>query len=183
MIDKNISAGKYIFEHLNSMVYFYVYFFVGFLVPFTLGHPQLLVGTLVNATLVLAALKFDSNKKILPLLFAPSLGVLARGLIFGPMTPFLVIMLPFIWTSNAILVYLMKNLHKDKEKNYGISLGISALAKSGFLFSVAFILVSVSVLPAVFLTAMGIVQLTTALSGGILAFALYKTGINRISIE
>ena len=179
MIEKNISAGEYIVGHLNHMVAFYAYFFVGFLVPFTMGHPQPLVGSLVNATLVLAALKFE-NKKILPLLFAPSLGVLARGLIFGPMTPFLAIMIPFIWIGNAILVYLIKDLQKGKSTNYGISLGIASLAKTGFLFSVAFVLVSASILPEMFLTAMGVLQLITAISGGILAFVLNKAGINRI---
>jgi hypothetical protein len=140
------------------------------------------VGTVVNATLVLAALKFDSRKELLPLLFAPSLGVLARGLIFGPMTPFLLIMLPFIWVGNAILVWGISEIHKKKEKNYGIALGVSSIAKTIFLFSVAFILVSLAILPSPFLAAMGILQLQTAIMGGLLAFGLHKAGVTEISL-
>jgi hypothetical protein len=115
------------------------------------------------------------------LLFAPSLGVLARGLIFGPFTPFLAIMLPFIWVSNALLVYGIRALHKKKEQNYWISLGASSLVKTGFLFSAAFVLVSISALPLVFLTAMGVTQLITALSGGILAYGAHRSGMTRFA--
>lgn len=174
MIEKDVYVGKYVSEYAHEVARFYVYFLVGFLVPFTLGHPQLLVGAVVNATLVLTALEINSLRRLLPLLFAPSLGVLARGLIFGPFTPFLAIMLPFIWVGNAILVLGIRKLHKERGKNYWISLGASSVAKSGFLFSAAFALVSLSVLPEMFLTTMGAVQLLTAVSGGIAAFALHK---------
>lgn len=177
MIHKNEEAVGYLVRYLNETVGLYALFLVGFLVPFTMGHPQELVGVLVNATLVLSAIEFGLKKKTLPLLFAPSLGVLARGLIFGPLTPFLLIMLPFIWISNAILVYGVSKIFKEKEKNYGIALGVSAAAKSGFLFGVSFVLVSAAILPPMFLTAMGIIQLYTALVGGALAFGIYKAGV------
>jgi hypothetical protein len=177
MIERNVNIGEYLVDYVHQSAIFYAYLLVGFIVPFTLGHPQLLVGTVVNAVLVLTALEMDSFKQIVPLLFAPSLAVLARGLIFGPFTPFLVIMLPMIWIGNAILVLGIREIHKKRDKNYSIALGASALAKTGFLFSSAWVLVSLSILPALFLTTMGLLQLVTAVSGGIVAFGLHKSGI------
>jgi hypothetical protein len=179
MIEKNVDVGKYASLYAHDTIRVYLYFFVGFLVPFSLGHPQLLVGVVVNTVLVLTALEISSYKKIVPLLFAPSLGVLARGLIFGPYTPFLALMAPFIWAGNAMLVVLVREFYKNRKSNYGIALGAGALIKTGFLFSTAFALVSLSILPALFLETMGIFQLATALVGGAIAFGLYKSGITR----
>lgn len=175
----NATAGRYVAAYAHQTARLYMYLLVGFLVPFTIGHPQELVGVIVNATLVLGALEFTSYKRLLPLLFAPSIGVLARGLIFGPFTPFLAIMLPFIWVGNAVLVLLVRELYKKREKSYWITLGASSIAKSGFLFLSAFVLVSLSVVPALFLTTMGVMQLLTALAGGAVAFGVYKAGISR----
>ena len=184
MIHKNEEISGHIVKYANDTAYLYAFFFIGFLVPFMMGHPQELVGVIVNATLVLSAIEFGFNKKTVPLLFAPSLGVLARGLIFGPLTPFLLIMLPFIWISNAIIVFGISKIFKEKDTNYGIALGISALAKSGFLFGTASILVSAAVLPAMFLTAMGIIQLYKALVGGAVAFGIHKAGVvNRLKLH
>jgi hypothetical protein len=43
------------------------------------------------------------------------------------------------------------------------------------LFGITFLLVSISILPAIFLTAMGILQLGTALTGGVLAFVIHNS--------
>jgi hypothetical protein len=174
MIGKNATIGEYAARYAHEGLSFYLYFFVGFLVPFTIGHPQLLVGSVVNATLVLAALELRSFKHIGPLILAPGLGVLSRGLVFGPFTPYLAIMLPFIWVGNAILVFGIRTLYINIKFNYVVSLAVSALAKSGFLFFVAFALVSFSLLPSLFLTTMGAIQLVTALLGGLLGFGLHK---------
>ncbi len=180
MISKDENLGEHLTAALRGSVNLYSYLLVGFLVPFTIGHPQLLVGALVNATLVLGAVELGSARKIVPLLFAPSLGVLARGLIFGPFTPFLAVMLPFIWLGNAILVFGVREFYRKRKVNYGITLGVFSAAKAGFLFSVAFVLVSATILPPVFLAAMGSIQLITALVGGIAAFGLHKSGITRL---
>jgi len=180
MMEKNVTVGKYAVEYAHQTIGLYLYLLIGFLVPFTIGQPQEIVGMVVNATLVLGALEFASYKQMLPLLFAPSLGVLARGLIFGPFTPFLAIMLPFIWISNAVLVFGVRELYKRRETDYLITLGAAALAKSGFLFLTAFALVSLSIVPVLFLTTMGIIQLLTALAGGALAYGLRKSGVLRL---
>jgi len=149
--------------------------FLAFLIPFLVGHPQILVGVLVNAFLVVASLNLDA-KKVMGLALLPSLGAIARGMLFGPFTFALVFMVPFIWMGNIVLVLAMKYLFGEKKVNYFLSLGAGALLKAGLLFSSAYLLLQFSLVPALFLEAMGIVQLLTALGGGIVAFALWKMG-------
>jgi hypothetical protein len=162
--------NKYSFGYNQQFVEMIFYSIICFLVPFFFGHPQLVVGIIVNAALVLAALRLDTAKAI-PVILTPSLGVLARGLIFGPYTIYLVYMIPFIWFGNAILVYLVKKFNK---KSFG--LGVGAVTKTAFLFLSAYVLAHLSVLPVVFLTGMGVLQFITAAIGGIVAL-----GIHRIS--
>jgi hypothetical protein len=158
---------KNIQENAELVVYSMVCFFV----PFLLGHPQLLVGTVVNASLILAALNLKSYK-LLPIIMIPSLGVLTKGLIFGPFTIFLVYMIPFIWIGNTILVYCFKKFNLGLRMNKWFVLFIGSGLKVGFLFGIAYLLVKVGILPAVFLGAMGLLQVYTALLGGVLAFSV-----------
>jgi len=158
----------FIQEHVEMIAYCLVCFFV----PFFIGHPQQVVGVAVNAALVLAALNLKSVK-VLPVIILPSLAVLSRGVIFGPFTYFLVLMIPFIWLGNTILVYAFKRFAVDQKKNKVLALVIGAAAKTAFLFSAAFVLFKIGALPAIFLTTMGLFQLYTALAGGALALGIH----------
>ncbi len=176
---------KWVYQNLNSEIYksaekfkhieFLFFGFLSFCIPFLLGHPQLLVGTLVNAFIISASLNLDA-KRILPLTILPSIGVLFRGILFGPLTLSLVFMLPFIWIGNMILVLALKHL-LSRKMNYAISVAAGAGAKALFLFSITYILFQFEVLPSLFLTAMGAVQLATALMGGIVAYLLLKISL------
>jgi hypothetical protein len=154
----------------EEKVHLAFYSAVCFLVPFMIGHPQLLVGTLVNASLILAA-TYMKDSKLLPIIMLPSLAVLTRGAVFGPFTSFLVLMIPFIWLGNALLCYTYRYAGR-KNKVLGILSG--AGLKTVFLFISAYALVSIGAIPAIFLTTMGLFQLYTALSGGALALAIIK---------
>lgn len=149
---------------------------VGFFLPFVLGHPQILVGVIVNAMLIVGA-TYLKGHKLLPLILLPSLGVLTAGAIFGTYTVFLLYLIPFIWLGNAVYVYVYKHVNfKEKSlKNNFLGIGIASLLKAGFLFGITFLLVQLSVVPSVFLTAMGVLQLTTALIGGVVAVGIVKT--------
>ena len=146
--------------------------FLSFAIPFSLGHPQILVGTIVNAALFSAAL-FLPKKFIYPIVFLPGLAVLSRGLIFGSLTPFLVVMLPFIWCSNWLLVFIFKKMFNESE-NYWFSIFSSSLLKFLFLLTSSFLMVKLKFLPKVFLTTMGLLQFITAFLGGILVFLVKK---------
>ncbi len=172
---KNASAvmnqTSYEFSEKYENIELVLYSIAAFMVPLLFPHPQLLTGTVVNAFLIMAALHFKGWKTA-PLVILPSAAALLNGMLFGPFTVFLVYMMPMIWIGNLILVYLFKELHIVKNMNYWATLGISAAAKSALLFGAAFIFVNLDVLPAVFLTAMGIMQLGTAIAGGIAAFGI-----------
>ena len=149
-----------------------IYSMIAFFVPFFLAHPQTFVGVIVNAALVMGALNLR-GKKLLPIIMLPSLGVVSAGIIFGTLTPFLLYMVPFIWVGNAILVFTIKKFVLDNKINKIQVLGASAIAKTAFLFLSALVLVNLSVLPAVFLSVMGALQLVTAFVGGILAYGTH----------
>ncbi len=148
-----------------------LYSFAVFLIPLLISHPQMLTGTAVNAFLIMAALHFRGWKAA-PVVVLPSMAVVLNGVLFGPFTIFILYMMPVIWLGNFALVYLFKYLHIARNINYWAALGGSAIAKSALLFGAAFLLVNASVIPAVFLTAMGIMQLGTAIAGGIVAFGM-----------
>ena len=97
----------------------------------------------------------------------PSLAVLARGMIFGPFTIFLVFMIPLIWIGNSLLVLSMK-----LDANKLIRLLLGAGAKTIFIAATAFVLVKLGIIPDLFLTTMGMVQLYTAVAGGLLALGI-----------
>lgn len=161
-------ALSHVYENIEMVVYSVICFFI----PLLMGHPQIVVGVVVNAALVVAALNLKGYK-LLPVILLPSLGVLSRGIIFGPFSVFLVYMIPFIWIGNSILVFSFKHFKLGKKYNYWHTLAIGALLKSGFLFLSAFALYKLGVLPVIFLTAMGVIQVLTAAAGGIAAYGIH----------
>ncbi len=145
---------------------------IGFFIPFFLGHPQWLVGTIVNFMLVMAALNVK-GWKILPLCIAPSLGVFTKGMIFGALTPFLVYMIPFIIASNILLVYTVKYF-RHKKMNLLKVVPLTAAIKAVFLVAIAGVFVFFGLVPTMFLVAFGPLQLLTAISGGAVAGGVAK---------
>ncbi|MEM3362263.1 MAG: hypothetical protein QXG16_03010 [Candidatus Anstonellaceae archaeon] len=147
---------------------FVIYSIASFFIPFYLAHPQLLVGSIVNCFLALAAFNLKVPQ-ILPIIFLPSLGVFFAGLIFGNLSPQLIFFIPFIWIANFLYVFLIKYFSFFKLKKKIFAILIASISKSLFLFLVAFVLISISLVSSQFLTFMGILQLQTALIGGSLA--------------
>jgi len=139
-----------------------------------MGHPQLLVGTAVNMALILSSLYLKRNF-LLPIIFIPSIAVLSRGLIFGPFTIFLLYFIPFIWIGNFILALFFKGLYLKKKTNYFITLLSGSFTKAFFLFLIALLLFKLNLIPEIFLKTMGILQFTTAILGGMAAFAIIKS--------
>jgi len=161
-------------KYKQQIIELVVYSFIAFFIPFFIGHPQLLVGTMVNATLILSSLYLKRNF-LLPIIFMPSIAVLSRGLIFGPFTIFLLYFIPFIWVGNFILAMFFKGLYLKKRTNYFITLLSGSFTKAFFLFMIALLLFKLNLIPVIFLKTMGILQFTTAILGGIAAFAIIKS--------
>ena len=166
---KIANLQDYVLSNAHQYFEMVLYTAVCFFLPLFIGHPQIFVGIMVNTLLIASALNIKGTK-LLPVIIAPSLGALSRGVLFGPFTIFLIYMIPFIWIGNTILVFSFKWLKLRLKKNYWLTLGISSLLKSGFLFLAAYVLYSLGIVPVIFLTAMGVMQLITALSGGIAAY-------------
>ncbi len=164
---------EYSLTQVQEYAEMFLYATISFAIPFVLGQPQLLVGSVVNCALVLAAFNLKGNR-LLPVIILPSVGAYAAGAIFGVASSALLTMIPFIWAGNLILVFSMKKLTLAMKQNRLLSLGIGAGAKAGFLFLSAFVLFSVGLVPVAFLTAMGILQLTTALIGGASALIIQE---------
>jgi len=133
---------------------------VGFLFPLLFNSAQIVNGAVVNTVLFLSASRLKGNRLIL-ISILPSIGALANGFLFGKFTIFLVYFLPFIWIGNYLLMRLSKT-----------DMLLAVAVKTIILFSVAYIFVSFHFVPKIFLTAMGFLQLATALIGGTLAFGI-----------
>lgn len=137
------------------------------LIPLLISKPQLLVGSAINAILLIHTFRYGF-KKTLPLYFLPSIASLSRGLLFGGFTPFLLYLLPFIIFSNMILGYIA-----NTKKNLFSTLS-GVLLKSLFLFSCTYILIQLTNLPNIFLSSMGYIQAVTGIVGGIIALTITK---------
>jgi hypothetical protein len=167
------------FERMFSDEQFFQFLLYGsmlFLVPLVLGHlqgsfNQLFVGTIVNFLLALCALRLESWKKIAFLMLLPSVGAYLSGIVFGVNTSFLLYFIPAIWVANAIFVFGIKKIFVEM-KNHSLGIIVPSLVKAGFLFAVAFFLINAGLVPSMFLAAMGIMQLATALAGGFLAVVI-----------
>ena len=172
-INKLANLQRYKWSIRNEAIEVVLYSLAGFFLPFMLAHPQWLVGTIVNAMIISAAMSVKGHK-LLPVIMLPSLGVLAAGLIFEQFTPFLLYMIAFIWIGNSLLIGTFKFLNIHKKRDYSSTLIIGAAVKSIFLFIAAFVMFKFGLLPVVFLSAMGIMQWITVISGGALAFGFEK---------
>lgn len=139
---------------------------LSFTIPLLFSAPQLITGSVVNALLFIATTRM-SKKAIVPVLLLPSVGALLHGVIFGPQTIFLVYFLPFIWTGNYMLTLLFSGL---KTQPYWIRLIFASVGKYMLLVASAGLYYHLGIVPALFVSSMGIIQLTTAFIGGIIAY-------------
>ena len=172
-ITKLANLQDYVFENSYELIEMFVYSLIAFFVPFFIGQPQLVVGTIVNAMLITSALDIR-GAKLLPVILLPALATLSRGLVFGPFTIYLLYLIPFIWIGNSLLIFTFKLFNLKKNNNYFITLFLGSLIKSGFLFAITYVLFLFGIVPVIFLTAMGLLQLGTAIAGGLIAYPIHK---------
>ncbi len=149
------------------------YSMIAFLTPLFLFQSQFLLGAIVNSMLITGAL-YTKGKNLLPLIFLPSLGVLAKGVLFGPLTIYLFFMLPFIWVGNAILIFSVKKFYLKDKKHYLVGAVYGSIFKATFLAASAFTLYNLGFVPVAFLTAFGIIQFVTAFSAGAILYPVNK---------
>lgn len=178
-LESFMSDKQYKFAYLNNTLFNYSNLFqniemvvltvVSFFLPIIVGHPQLLLGVLINAFLIRGAFSLKGYR-ILPVIIMPSLGAISAGLLFGSSTKFLIYLAVPIWIGNAILVYFFKRMNFKKGISYFTTLIKASLSKAAFLFIIALILFSLNIIPVMLLSAMSYFQLITALLGGLVVY-------------
>ncbi len=148
--------------NLQNVSYFFtslVMIFMVTLVPFT--GSQFVTGPIVNAILFLSVLFLGIRVAIL-IAIVPSIIALFTGLL-----PFLLApMIPFIITGNIILVLTFNNFKDSFLK--GVL--IASFLKFLFLFISGLLIINEVIIASM----MGWAQLFTALTGGIIAYILYR---------
>ena len=174
-LKKRLFLDSVIYSYSNNVRYFDIllYSLICFSVPIMFSHPQILVGTVVNAVLILSA-HYLKNLELVPAIIFPSLGVVFAGVLFSALTMHVLVLIPFIWVGNFILVYFFKKYRIIDKKKYFLVLCSGAFVKSAFLGVSAGVLILAGVVPKAMLVPFSVLQFMTAFFGGVVAFFIIK---------
>ena len=137
-------------------------------------YQQLIVGSIVNMSLILTALYTKGTVKTIAIATLPSMSTILGGLIFKDITLYSKTMIPAIWIGNFSFIMLYKLLYVNKKVKYPISAIIAIIVKAAIIYLGFTIMINTMTVPmpvkTTLNTAMGVTQLITATSGSILAF-------------
>lgn len=140
-------------------------------------NSQLIIGSIVNATLVMTALNLKGTAKIMGVVTMPSIATILGGYVFHTASPLMVYMIPAIWFGNYALVYIFKKLLVIKNKNYFLTAICGIILKVAIIFGAFSILNCFGIFPEKLVSnlqkAMGMTQLVTASIGTVLAYSFY----------
>ncbi len=141
-------------------------------------NSQLIIGTIVNAALVTAAINLKGWAKILGVVTMPSISTILSGYVFGTASVYMVYMIPAIWIGNFALIYSYKFLMLGKNKHYFLAGVVGIIVKVAIIFGLFNLINLFGIFPEKLVTtlstAMGTTQLITATLGVIVAFVIYK---------
>ncbi len=141
-------------------------------------NSQLIIGTIVNATLVVSAINLKGWAKILGIVTMPSISTILSGYVFGIASVYMVYMIPAIWIGNFALIYSYKFLMLGKNKHYFLAGIVGIIVKVAIIFALFNLINLFGVFPEKLVenlrNAMGMTQLITATLGIIVAFVIYK---------
>ena len=170
-----------------------IIFLVSLLVPTFLGeilkgtfatnsvvvtNSQIIIGSIVNTALIMAALNLKGWKKIIGVVTMPSIATILGGYVFKTASVYMVYMIPAIWAGNLALVYSFKLIMLAKQKNYFLAGILGIAVKVAVIFGCFSILKAFGIFPnklvSTLQVAMGSTQATTATIGMIIAFGIYK---------
>lgn len=91
------------------------------------SHSQIIVGSIVNISLIVTAINIKGWKKIALVITFPSISTILGGYVFKTASVYMAYMIPAIWVGNFTLVYLYKLLLLKKNMNYFLA-GVIAVA-------------------------------------------------------
>ena len=134
-------------------------------------YQQIIVGTIVNASLIAVALYTKGGIKTLAMTTLPSVSTILGGALFSNMTLYSRLMIPAIWLGNFAFIYLFKALYVNKKLNYIITAALAIIVKAGIIYSGFLIMSSLVAIPEMakntLSTSMGVTQLITATLGSV----------------
>ena len=141
-------------------------------------NSQLIVGTIVNAALVVSAINLKGWAKILGVVTMPSISTILSGYVFGTASVYMVYMIHAIWIGNFALIYSYKFLMLGKNKHYFLAGIVGIIVKVAIIFALFNLINLFGIFPEKFVdnlrNAMGMTQFITATLGVIAAFVIYK---------
>ena len=148
-------------------------------------NSQLIVGSIVNTALIVAAINVKGWKKIVGIVTMPSISTILSGYVFKSASPFMAYMIPAIWVGNFALIYAYKLIMLAKGKNYFLAGIIGVIAKVLIIFGIFNLLKVLGVFPdkiaTVLSVAMGKTQAITATIGVLISFVIY--GIEKRKVK
>ena len=81
-------------------------------------NSQLIVGSVVNTALIVAAINLKGWKKIVGIVTMPSISTILSGYVFKSASAHMAYMIPAIWIGNFVLIYAYKKEEKDNNVQY-----------------------------------------------------------------
>lgn len=139
-------------------------------------YQQIVVGTIVNASLIMTALYTKGNIKTIFIATLPSMSNILGGYLFTPMTLYAKLMIPAIILGNFALILIYKAVYVNKKSNYVVSAILGIVLKVAIIYAGFVVMSSAITLPPMVQktlnTSMGITQLITATCGSALAFII-----------
>lgn len=142
------------------------------------NNSQIVVGAIINTTLVMSAISVKGWKNIVALITVPSISALTSGLVLSVASIFTVYMIPAIWIGNLLLVYSIKSIYVKNNKNFVLASVIGILGKALIIFAGFNLLTLLISMPEhvkmVLTTAMGSNQVITAILGCSIAYGITK---------
>lgn len=137
-------------------------------------YQQILIGTIVNTSLILTAIYTKGTFKTLSIVTLPSISTILGGILFTEITAYSKIMIPSIWFGNFTLIFLYKWLFVNKKYNYIISAFLAIIVKVSIIYFSFVLMTKTMQIPEIakqtLNISMGITQLITAISASVIVF-------------
>lgn len=188
VINKNLKDFSKVTDRVQTLLIFLIALltptFLGGLIKEIFGaqsivtqNSQLIVGSIVNTALIVAAINLKGWSKILGVVTMPSISTILSGYVFKSASVYMTYMIPAIWIGNFALVYAYKLIMISKEKNYFLA-GVVGVITKVLVIGASFMAFNLfNIFPAKLVstlqTAMTSTQLITATIGVIIAFVIY----------
>lgn len=194
----NKTIGK--FSEKSEIIQTIIIALIAFLVPTFLGmlikevfgaqsviasNSQIIIGSIVNTALVVAAINLKGWKKIIGIVTMPSISTMLSGYVFGTASVYMVYMIPAIWLGNFALIYAYKAILLGKNKNYFLAGFIGVVTKVFIIFAAFSLLNIIGIFPEKLVTtlqtAMSTTQAITATIGVLAAGVIYEVEKRKLS--